>query len=246
MPDNYIHDSKKPRIAFYFGTRNFYHMMALSLKSLLTHTYMDKVYFIIEDSFFPEPLPPLVQCVNVSNQTFFPHDGPNFNSIFSYMMLIRVAIPLMFPDIDVALSIDADTLVKHDIDALWDINLGNNYYAAVQELFSIHGKQYFNNGVSLINFKQMRDDGICERAIRMLNERKYRWCEQDVMNELCAGRILKLPSAYNFAPGVTERTDEFYIRHYIGMASKGAMMRAAVEYEDVSWNEIVCKGSDKP
>lgn len=238
--------SKYPRIAFYFGTRNFYHMMALSLKSLLTHTYMDKVYFIIEDSFFPEPLPPLVQCVNVSNQTYFPETGPNYKSMFSYMMLIRAALPVMFPDIDVALSIDADTLVKRDIGQLFDTDLDNYYFAAVQELFAIHGKQYFNNGVTLMNFAKLRSDGITDRAIRLLNERKFRWCEQDVLNELCAGHILKLPAAYNFAPGVTERSDDFYIRHYIGAASKGAMMRAAVEYEDVSWNEIVCKGRDKP
>ena len=233
-------EQRIPRIVFMFGTRDWYHRMALSLKSLLRYTYIDTVYFMIEDDFFPEPLPPFVHCVNVSNQQYFPKDGPNYTSIYSYMVLLRAALPLIFPEIDIALCIDADTITQADISGIWDTDMTNKYMAAVKELHAIHGHDYYNCGVMLMNFAKMRQDYVPELAIKLLNEKYYRWKEQDVLNDLCRYRIAELPSCYNFAPGITERTIEpALVRHYIGGKSvKETMLRDAAEYENMSWNEI--------
>lgn len=230
----------KPRIAFMFGTRGWYHRMALSLKSLLKHTYLDRIYFMIEDDFFPEPLPPFVQCVNVSKQQFFPEDGPNYKSIYSYMVLLRPALPLMFPDIDLALCIDADTLTRGDIGAVWDTDMSNNYLAAVKEFRQLHGCDYYNCGFMLMNFANMRRDNIPEQSIKILNEQTFRWKEQDVLNDFCRCHIHTLPSTYNHAPGITGNYgDPCFVRHYIGNSNvKNQMLIDAKPYEHMSWTEI--------
>jgi len=38
------------------------------MKSLLIHSNVEKIYFLIEDDEFPYKLPPEVECINVSKQ----------------------------------------------------------------------------------------------------------------------------------------------------------------------------------
>lgn len=54
------------RAAIYSGTRNIYEKMLPSMKSLLMHSNVEKIYFLIEDDEFPYELPPEVECINVS------------------------------------------------------------------------------------------------------------------------------------------------------------------------------------
>ena len=230
------------RIAFMFGTRDWYHRMTLSLKSLLKHTYLDHVYLMIEDDFFPEPLPPFVHCVNVSDQHYFPKDGPNYKSQYSYMVLLRAALPLMFPDIDLALLIDADTITYGNIGPIWKTDMTGYYLAAVRERNAIHkGTEYYNAGVMLMNFAAMRRDGIPQQAINVLNEKWFEWKEQDVLNDFCRRRIYELPPEYNCAPGITGETSApIKVRHFVGnKVAKAKMMSEAEPFEDMSWNEIV-------
>lgn len=225
------------RIVFYTGTRNFYHMMTLSLKSMLDHTRIDKVYFIIEDDTFTEPLPDCVECVNVSNQQYFRKDGPNYRSKYSHIILMRVALPLMFPDIDTALCIDADTLILDDISGIWKADITDRYFAAAKELRNLYGYEYYNFGVVLMNFDKLRADHIPEQAIEILNTRHCSYPEQDVMNELCRGHICRLPSEFNHVPNVTTKSANCTIRHYVGM-NKNPMLRDAEPYEHIQWNEL--------
>ena len=56
------------RTAVYAGTRNVYDRMLAPAKSLLMHSNVDKIYFLIEDNNFPDELPKEIECINVSNQ----------------------------------------------------------------------------------------------------------------------------------------------------------------------------------
>lgn len=55
------------RTAVYTGTRNLYPYMIAAAKSLLVHSNVDKIYFLIEDDKFPYELPPKTVTINVSN-----------------------------------------------------------------------------------------------------------------------------------------------------------------------------------
>lgn len=234
-------DHARPRIAFMFGTRDWYHRMTLSLKSLMKHTRLDRVYLMIEDDEFPEPLPPNVTCVNVSNQQYFPEDGPNYQSMYSYMVLLRAALPDMFPDIDIALCIDADTITRGDLGPVFDTDMTGFYLAAVKELHYIHRTDYYNAGVMLMNLAKMRRDDVWTQAVAMLNDRYFRWKEQDVLNDLCRRRIYSLPAKYNFSPSVTGyNCDDIVVRHYIGaVEAKANMLKEAAQYENLPWEDII-------
>ena len=116
------------RAAVYAGTRNLYNNMVTAAKSLLIHSDVEKIYFLIEDDTFPYELPPMVECINVSNQPFFRKDGPNYNSSWTYMVLIRAALTKLFPNLNTILSLDVDTIVNQNINYLWDTGLDNYYF----------------------------------------------------------------------------------------------------------------------
>lgn len=228
------------RVAAYIGTANQYKMMLASAKSLLANTRMDQVYFLIEEDTFPEPLPDIIRTVNVSDQKYFTPDGPNWNSPFSYMPMLRAAYPDMFPQYDIILSIDNDTIVEADISPLFEMNMTNYYYAAALE--ARPGRKveqpYFNAGVMLMNLKKMREDGIDTRTVADLNETHYLNDSQDALCASCRDHILLIPSAYN-ACMFTAQTDTVYIRNFAGNQKPWFDLFAA-KY-DKPWDELIRK-----
>lgn len=186
------------KAAVYQGTRNIYQDMIPSMKSLLIHSDVDKVYFLIEDDEFPYELPPEVECINVSNQEYFKPNGPNYNSSWGYMVLLRAALPKIFPFLDKILSIDYDVIIKENISDLWDISLDGYYIAGVKEKHkSNDNRTYINNGVLLFNLKAWREDGIDNKIINDLNTYYRFYSEQDCFNDLLQEKILELPADYN-------------------------------------------------
>ena len=153
------------RAAVYSGTRNVYSQMLTSAKSLLVHSNVEKIYFLIEDDKFSEALPSEIECINISNQKYFPSDGPNFNNVCTYMVLIRAAYSKIFPNLDRILSLDMDTVVNENISELWDLDLENYYLAAVEECdLTKEEGSYINMGVAMLNLKKIREDnkdGTC-------------------------------------------------------------------------------------
>ena len=141
------------KYAVYTGTKNLYYDMIPAVKSMLINSDVDKIYLLIEDDKFPIELPKEVECINVSGQTYFKPDGPIMKSQFSYMALMRAALPKVFPDLDTILSLDVDTIVDKDISDIWDIPLGDKYYfaAAPEVKRSENGFVYTNAGVTLFN-----------------------------------------------------------------------------------------------
>ena len=122
------------KAAAYCATRNLYHDLIPSIKSLLLHSDVEKIYLLIEDDDFPEYLPPECKCINVSQQKYFIPGGPNWNRKWTWMVLMRCALSkILPPDLDRVLSLDADTIVEMDISDLWDLDLTGWYLAAARE-----------------------------------------------------------------------------------------------------------------
>ena len=151
------------KTAVYSGTRNLYQPMTTAAKSLLFNSSVEKIYFLIEDDEFPKKLPPQIETLNVSDQSFFPKHSANYKTPFSYMALLRVCYTKLFPDLDKILQLDVDTVVVDNIDELWEIDLTDKYFAAVEEYLSTYkpfGKKYYNIGVAMFNLDQIREDNI--------------------------------------------------------------------------------------
>ena len=220
------------RIVVYSGNRDVYKDMYTAVKSLLMYNKIDRVYFLIEDDEFPYDLPDVVEAMNVSDQVYFPEDGANYRTRFSYLCLLRACYAEIFPQHDRLLSLDIDTIVTGDISKLWDIDMDGYYLAACPEPISANGARYqkapeyyvrqddyYNVGVAVYNLKAQREDGIAWANVSLLNEREFFSIEQDTMNLTCQGKILPIQSEYN-SSGWTGKPKNPKIVHYAGIPLK--------------------------
>ena len=201
------------KFVVYAGTRNKYHAMSVAVKSLLIHNRVDRVVFLIEDDEFPEPIPDIVECINVSKQTYFQPDGPNFAQHWTYMSLMRLALPVMFPEEKRALWLDVDTIVLDDISILFDIDMRKCYVAGVIEPKKTHDPfKYINTGVLVMDLEKLRD-GKCGEWLDYIGREIMRFPDQDCINLLCQGKILILDPVWNSCPWTAEPNDRIIV-HY--------------------------------
>lgn len=226
--------------AVYTGTRNLYGDMATAAKSLIANSDVDKVWLFVDDDTFDYWLPDICEVVDVSGQTYFAADGPNMNSQYTYMALMRSALALMpeFEGVDRILSLDVDTIACRKVSDVWDLPLNGCYFAASEEYQkSKNGMLYTNTGVALFNLAKLRD-GKADEIIDVLNRRYFRWPEQDVMNYLCQGRILDMPHEYNACACV--RHSYVRIRHYAAeKIEEWRKDKLACQYREMSWDRAL-------
>ena len=213
------------KIAAYFSTRNMYDALPAAFNSLLAHTRVDHVVLFIEDDTLPFRLPECVWCVNVSGQDIFSHDGPNFRTRYSYMALMKTAMPYVFPDLDRILILDVDTIVREDISDLWNIDLSHSYYAAVSEpaMSRKLGYSYSNAGVMMLNLSLLRSTGMADNIIRELNTVRHPYPEQDTLNILCGDNFTELPTRYNVTrplSHITGESERVSITHFAAVPYK--------------------------
>lgn len=185
------------KAAAYFATRKLYDVLVPAARSLAAHSDVDKIYLFLEDAKTPPFCPDICEVRNLAGQTVFRKTGPNFAGKWTYMSMMRLALPFLLPDLDRVLYLDVDTIVDRDISELWDLDLTGCYAAAVREPEkSTDEKIYVNAGVMMMNLAQLRD-GMAAKLIDKLNRHFVPFKEQDVLNEYCQGRILLLPGEYN-------------------------------------------------
>lgn len=226
------------KYAAYCGTRNLYGDMETSAKSLIANSDVDKVYFFIEDDEFTRELPSIIECRNVSNQTFFHRRNANRKSRFTYMAMMRATLCKLL-DVDKVLSLDCDTIAVKDCSHVWDIDISSSYFAATPEKWaqSRPGLTYCNIGVALLNLDKLRD-GKADEIISVLNTHYFRWVDQDAYNYLCQGRIAEMDSMYNSCPWVIDSGSPARIVHYAARDD----WRDNVEvhtYRDMPWAKVM-------
>ena len=186
--------------------------MATAAKSLLYHTRMDRVWFLIEDDAFPEPLPEVIKTKNVSGQKWFDPDGPNARKRWSYMALMKLALPEVFPEEERLLWLDVDTVVNKDIGDLFETDLGENLVAAAEEpMRSRRPFMYFNAGVLLMDTKKLA--AAVPSLVKMANGHPMDFPDQDAINLCLQGRIQPINPTYNSNYWIVEVPDP-HITHY--------------------------------
>ena len=207
------------KTAVYVGTRNVYEDLQTSCKSLFANSDVDTVYLFVEDDVFPLPMPDEVKIINVSGQEFFKPDGPNSQSRWTYMAMMKVALTKYLKKVNRALMLDYDTIVVDDISELWGTKLGKCYWAGVPNLGIVRpvgNPTYYNAGVALMNYELIRKDKMDDAMIQSLNTYKAKYLDQDVLNDFSGGHIKELPLRFNES-GVTGWTREPAIVHYVGI-----------------------------
>ena len=228
------------RTAAYCGTRNLYADMVTAAKSLLYHNGADRVGFLIEDDVFPYDLPNNVKTINVSGQKWFDPHGPNFYTQWTYMSLMRLALTKILPQDDRVLYLDVDTIVNGDLSELWNLDLTGYYIAGARELYWTEklGRLYVNAGVLVMNLKKLREDGMDDRIIELINTRPSDFPDQHLINECCAGHILRFTCEYNANDWTGRPPNDFQVKIYhFAAVNPWNQLPQVQKYRDLPWPE---------
>ena len=235
----------------YAGTPNLYEQMVWAAKSLVAHTKVDRIWFLIEDDVFPYELPDFITCINVKEYESrqFPPWGKNSNTHFTKMALVRCCYPELLPDVDMVLQLDVDTIVLDDISPIWETDMEGKWFAACHEAYSgydpYRSGHYYNVGVCLFNLKQMREENAQQQLVNWINTTKANCVEQDALNKLGAmrGKAVDLPMRYN-ENRACGYSDNPAIQHYLGymdwLTNPNLPRREYLKlYRDKTWEEVL-------
>lgn len=136
---------------------------------------------------------------------------------FTLTIFFRLFIPVMFPEYDKAIYLDSDIVVPGDISELYLTELGDNLIAAaadhsvvdvppfanyIENAVGIDKYHYINSGVLLMNLKRLREVGLEQRFLELMNRYHFDCIapDQDYLNALCRGRIVFLPPYWDAMP----------------------------------------------
>ena len=171
---------------------------------------------------------------------------------FTLTIYFRLFIPSMFPQYDKGIYIDSDVVLTDDIAKLFDIDIGENYIGACNDLsiadipplvaytekaVGVNAKEYINSGVLLMNLKKMRDDDLEGHFLSLLN--KYHFDsiapDQDYLNAMCNGKIYYLEDKWDTMPNDAKpMLTETSLIHY-NLFSK-PWCYDGIQYEEQFWN----------
>ena len=171
---------------------------------------------------------------------------------FTLTIYFRLFIPSMFPQYDKGIYIDSDVVLTDDISKLFDIDIGENYIGACNDLsiadipplvaytekaVGVNAKEYINSGVLLMNLKKMREDDLEGHFLALLN--KYHFDsiapDQDYLNAMCNGKIYYLDEKWDTMPNDAKpMLTETSLIHY-NLFSK-PWCYDGIQYEEQFWN----------
>ena len=124
---------------------------------------------------------------------------------YSSTIYFKLLIPLIFPDYERIIFLDADTLIFKDISEMFNLPFNDNYVLGypfhTPWMVTINGKHpkiYINSGVLLINIDKIRKDNKDFELIKFTkkNSKKLFFPEQDGINYIFNEKIGLLPLKY--------------------------------------------------
>lgn len=122
----------------------------------------------------------------------------------------RLLLPRLMPDCARVIYLDCDIIVRQSLAQLYrETELGEQYLlAAIAEAPTEYQEQnirrvgcepgrYINSGFLVMNLEQMRREGTEDAFLQALRVDYLEFPDQDVLNQVCLGRIKYLPPRYN-------------------------------------------------
>ena len=185
-------------------------------------------------------------------------------SYFTVNMYSRFFIPLIAPALKKAIYLDVDIIVKKDISALYNEDLGPYPLGAVIEendcnanylrrVYPPFQGRYFNSGVLLYDIQKMREMNFVEKVIALTKEYRNRvaFPDQDILNILFMDNYKKLNEVYNINCGwirmLKKRRPELFpidpvVIHYVGLKPWEGHTFYFQDFEDVLKTSVFLKG----
>ena len=175
------------------ATRNWYIYMAVTLYSLCKHNKVEKMYLFIEDENIPFLDDERIEFININKlPDYIKRTSPNYNTHYTRMIFARCYFSKVLK-CDKIIYIDVDALCVDNIQEIWNLDLQDNAIAGVFEngewekylQFNKLDTTYINAGFMLMNLKQIREQGIDDKIIYLINNISYAFPDQDAINIVC-------------------------------------------------------------
>lgn len=153
---------------------------------------------------------------------------------FSHANFIRLKIPELLKEESKVLYLDCDLIVHGNISEIFDIELGNRFYAGCLDpngststkVDDAVKKTYINSGMLLMNLTRLREDDSFEKMqkIYRANPEKITWVDQCLINLYAHQNTVILDNKYNhqvFSHFMKKQDwlavkDEKLVHHFVG------------------------------
>lgn len=203
------------------GNETYLNYAAVTIRSVYENSNSDYLYDvnIFVDKTVSENMKSRLRSIKYRNlkitlwnvQNTF--DGTDLYSVghYSRQMYYRWLAPEILSMYDKVLYLDCDIVVNADVSKLYDTPLGSSYIAAannflrdnlinhVTNRLGLPLEEYYNSGVLVINCKKWIEDNLKNKCIQCLKSYDKLACpDQDVLNVICRGRIVKLDDRWNY------------------------------------------------
>lgn len=199
-------------------TPNYFVPVATCIRSVLHHAAPDATFHFI--CLLTEALPIAMQqlLTGLADKTHkftftdltgkLPDDvyvDPKYTIAASF----RLLLPDLLPQYEKILYIDCDMIFRNDLHMLYhSLDLRDNYMAGVfeatlpaqrahMEAVGCKPGTYINSGLLCMNLKQLRADKMVGKFLEAAKVDGLEFPDQDVINQLCQGRILGLAPFWN-------------------------------------------------
>lgn len=205
---------------FFAADNKFSQHLGVAITSILdSATNEDKLYFHIMDGGISQRNKSRLKKLTSGKIEFLQIDDSLFKDLSitetmkhtSKHTYYRYLIPILKTELDRAIYLDCDLIVKKSLSELWSLDLADNYAAACEDTWSYPvfewkkelGLQddsfYFNAGVLLLNLSKMREVNLTDKLFicsREINDiMKYQ--DQDVLNLAMEKHVVLLPLVWN-------------------------------------------------
>lgn len=155
----------------------------------------------------------VVRCVDVGDLINQKQVDLHIRAHFSKETYFRMVIPEIMPFYEKVIYLDCDLVVKDDVAALLNEDIGEHYIAGVRDCYAhmmderlkkdlgIDGVGYVNAGVLVINMKQWLKHDLMTECFEMISrtpKEKLLYLDQDVLNTVCYNKIYHFDEVWNF------------------------------------------------
>lgn len=122
--------------------------------------------------------------------------------------LVKFDLATILADVDKAIYLDGDIIVRKDLSEFYSIPLEDYILAGVRDIggeigFNLHNVvgcgKYINSGVMLLNLDKMRSQNTPETFLKNKLQEPAEWkmADQNTINQVCHKETMYLPVKYN-------------------------------------------------
>lgn len=216
------------------ATRTWYQYLLTNIFAMLSNNKVKKMYLFIEDDYieelelFKKKFDTEFVCININNlkDKYIKDSCPNISKRYSICTLTRLYFPKEISE-EKLLYIDVDAIPVADISGLWNMDLGDYYVAGTPDSgmerdgvvylkYIDSNIPYINAGVLLMNLDLIRKDKIDDIWLERINNERFMYNDQDVINSVCKGRIKLFLPEYNSSASTAllYKKEDIKIMHY--------------------------------